>query len=60
MLSRSEEIDVDAYARVSGHLRRIFETLHSPSSLERRARDVTPSLGQLLAEDQQRNGVRHD
>lgn len=59
MLSRSEEIDLDAYARVSGHLRRIFETLHAPSSLERRAKDISPSLGDILREDQQRNGVRH-
>lgn len=50
MLSRSEEIDLDAYARVSGHLRRIFETLHAPSSLERRQRDITPSLSDILSE----------
>jgi hypothetical protein len=39
MLSRGEFVDMDAYARVSGHLRRLFETL----GLERRnIKDVTP------------------
>jgi hypothetical protein len=46
-LSRGEEIDLDAYARVAGHLRRMFETL----GVERRAKDVTPSLGQILRQD---------
>jgi hypothetical protein len=50
MLSRNEEVDLDSYARVAGHLRRIFETL----GLERRQRDVTPTLGQLLREDHAR------
>jgi hypothetical protein len=39
-LSREEPIDLDAYARVSGHLRRLFETL----GVERRAKDVTDAL----------------
>jgi hypothetical protein len=46
-LSRDEPVDMDSYARVAGHLRRMFETL----GLERVARDVTPSLGDLLRED---------
>jgi hypothetical protein len=44
MLSRGEQVDMDAYARVSGHLRRLFETL----GLERRQRDVTESLDEYL------------
>jgi hypothetical protein len=46
-LSRNEPVDMDAYARVAGHLRRMFETL----GLERVAHDVTPTLGDLLRED---------
>jgi hypothetical protein len=45
-LSRDEPVDMDSYARVAGHLRRIFETL----GLERKPRDVT-TLGDLLRED---------
>ncbi len=47
MLSRNEPIDLDSYARVSGHLRRLFETL----GLERKPRDVGPTLGALLKAD---------
>jgi hypothetical protein len=36
MLSRSEEVDMDAYARISGHLRRMWETL----GLERKPKPV--------------------
>lgn len=53
MLSRSEEVDMDAYARVSGHLRRMWETL----GLERRAKTI-PGLhdeGGLLEQLQQSN-----
>jgi hypothetical protein len=42
-LSRDELVDMDVYARVAGHLRRLFETV----GLERRQRDVT-SLGSIL------------
>lgn len=49
-LSRNEAVDVDAYARWSGQLRRLFETL----GLERRTRDVTPSLHDIIAEDTRR------
>jgi len=38
-LSRGEPIDLDAYARVSGHLRRLWETLGVQR--RRRIRDVT-------------------
>jgi hypothetical protein len=37
-LSLGEPVDMDAYARVAGHLRRLFETL----GLERKPRDITP------------------
>ena len=43
-LSVGELVDMDSYARVSGHLRRLFETI----GLERRAKDVTPSLAEYL------------
>jgi hypothetical protein len=36
-LSRGEEVDLEAFARVSGHLRRMWETL----GIERKQRDVT-------------------
>jgi len=36
-LSKGEEIDLDAFTRVAGHLRRILETL----GIERAKRDVT-------------------
>ncbi len=49
MLSRDEQVDMDAYARVSGHLRRMWETL----GLERRQRDVGPSLGEIIRQDQE-------
>jgi hypothetical protein len=48
MLSRGEAVDMDAYARVSGHLRRLFETL----GLERRQKTIGPSLGDLIVADQ--------
>lgn len=44
-LSKGEFVDLDAYARVTGHLRRVLETL----GIERKARDVTPSLSEYLA-----------
>jgi hypothetical protein len=46
-LSLGDPVDMDSYARVAGHLRRMFETL----GLERKPRDVTPSLDDLLRED---------
>jgi hypothetical protein len=44
-LSRGETIDLDAFTRAAGHLRRILETL----GLKRVARDVTPSVADYLA-----------
>jgi hypothetical protein len=44
-LSIGESIDLDSYGRCAGHLRRLFETL----GVERKPRDVTPSLDQYLA-----------
>jgi hypothetical protein len=44
-LSEGGEVDLDLYGRVAGQRRRILETL----GLERRARDVTPTLSAHLA-----------
>jgi hypothetical protein len=43
-MSQGEEISLDAYGRAASHLRRILETL----GLQRRARDVGPTLGEIL------------
>jgi hypothetical protein len=40
-----EEIDLQRYGELTDRLRRLFETV----GLERRARDVTPSLDQYAA-----------
>jgi hypothetical protein len=45
-LSRNEPVDMDSYARVAGHLRRLFETI----GLERRAKDISPTLSDIAAE----------
>jgi hypothetical protein len=42
--------EIDLYARVAGNLRRLLEAV----GLQRRARDVGPTLGDLLREDLQR------
>ena len=44
-LSRNEPVDMDSYARVAGHLRRLFETI----GLKRVPRDVT-TLSEYLAD----------
>ncbi len=44
-LSKGEDIDLDAFTRAAGHLRRILETL----GIKRAPRDVTPSLAEYLA-----------
>jgi hypothetical protein len=44
LLSTGAEVDLDAYGRASSHLRRLFETI----GVERRPRDVGPSLGDIL------------
>jgi hypothetical protein len=45
-MSMGEPVDIDLYARVAGHFRRICETL----GIERRKRDITPTLGEILRE----------
>jgi hypothetical protein len=45
-----EDIDVETYGRLTDRLGRAFQRL----GLRRQARDVTPSLGDLLREDQPR------
>jgi hypothetical protein len=44
MLSRGDEVDLEAFARTAGHLRRMWETL----GLERRAKD-TNDMASFLA-----------
>ncbi len=44
-LSKGEEIDLDAYTRAAGHLRRILESL----GLRRVPRDVTPTIAEIMA-----------
>jgi hypothetical protein len=46
-MSRGEEVDLDRYGRAASHLRRLLESL----GLERKPRNVGPSLGDLLAVD---------
>jgi phytoene dehydrogenase-like protein len=50
----ASERDLDLYIRAAGNLRRLLEAL----GLQRRPRDVAPTLGELLREDamRQRNG----
>jgi hypothetical protein len=45
-LSVGDAIDTDMYGRIAGHYRRIVETL----GIERRTRDVTPSLSDIATE----------
>ena len=45
-LSLGEDINLDVFGRLAGHYRRIVETL----GIERRKRDVTPTLDQYLAQ----------
>lgn len=44
-LAKGVEVDLDAYSRAAGHLRRILETL----GIERRKRDITPSIADIAA-----------
>jgi hypothetical protein len=44
-MSLGQQVDIDRFGRAASHLRRILEAL----GLERRARDVTPSLAEYLA-----------
>ena len=43
-MSMGEVVDVDAYARIAGHFRRICESL----GIERKLKDVTPTLHEYL------------
>jgi hypothetical protein len=45
-MSLGKQADLDCYGRLAGHLRRILETL----GVERRAKDVTPTLEAVVAE----------
>ena len=49
-MSQGVEVDLDRYGRAASHLRRILETL----GLERKQRNVTPSLADILREDWRR------
>lgn len=42
-LAEGEPVDLDGYGRAAAQLRRILESL----GLERRARDITPDLGEI-------------
>jgi hypothetical protein len=45
-LSMGEAVDLDQFGRAAGHYRRICETL----GIERKQRDVTPTLAEHLAQ----------
>jgi hypothetical protein len=47
-LSKGEQIDLDCYGRAASHLRRILESL----GLERKPRNITPSLSEYLQQQQ--------
>jgi len=47
-MSQGVEVDLDRYGRAASHLRRILESL----GLERKPKDIGPTLGDLLREDQ--------
>lgn len=44
-MSKGEEVDVEGYARIASHYRRICESL----GIERKAKDITPDLDVYLA-----------
>jgi hypothetical protein len=46
-MSQGETVDLDRYGRAASHLRRLLESL----GLERKPKDIGPSLGDLLAQD---------
>ena len=49
------DIDLETFGQLTDRLGRCFNRL----GLKRQTRDVTPSLGDILREDQQRNGGRN-
>jgi hypothetical protein len=57
LLSQRQPVDLDAFTRAAGHLRRILETL----GLQRRARDVTtPTVEDYLAHRAKEKAVAND
>ena len=52
-LSKGEQVDLDTFTRAVSHLRRLLETL----GLQRRPRDVTPSLADIMREDGRGGGA---
>jgi hypothetical protein len=50
-MSQGEQVDLDRYGRAASHLRRLLETL----GLERKPRDIGPTLSDILREDWQRD-----
>lgn len=58
-MANGETVNVDQYARVAGHLRRVFETV----GIRRMRRDVTPPLHayvrkQVAREHEQEGGIK--
>lgn len=46
-MSQGEAVDIDRFGRAASHLRRLYETL----GLERKPRDLEPTLEQIIAEE---------
>ncbi len=46
MVDGDKEVDVESFARISSHLRRMYESL----GLRKTARDTTPSIDKLIAQ----------
>ena len=47
-MSQGEPVNLDSFGRAASHLRRILESI----GLRREARDVGPTLADLIAEDE--------
>src|SRR5262249_35655794 len=47
-MSQGEAVNLDSFGRAASHLRRLLEAV----GLQRRARDVTPTLAELIAQDE--------
>ena len=47
-MSQGEPVNLDSFGRAASHLRRILESI----GLRREARDVTPTLAELIAQDE--------
>jgi hypothetical protein len=48
LAGEADPMTLDLYGRVAGNMRRLLESV----GLDRRAKDISPSLGELLAADQ--------